>query len=501
MAVDDRDVRGTVCRQLLRRLFVFGRRVFPSLQPRERATEVIVDLEAVDAVRDERSEVAHRVGRSLLAQRNESLSHLGVENLVLFELVFGIRAGRRRIAGAAGTHVAQRAEFLEKLGRHRRRSGGRAGRRALRAKLLLETAAHRARTRRLAIDEVLQLGRIAIEIVQLRLRREDVLPSPVAHRAQIAPAVVDQRDERFGERRRVAERAAAKRGGQTAARRRRRLHADHLQHRRKQIDRTGDAVDRRARLDARSAEDERNVQRGFVHEVAVNALAVIAESFAVIRRHDDERPIGDTGVGQRRQQPADELVRPRDFPVVRPIGVLDGVAPRRLVRIVRIVQVHPRKEPLRRVRPDPRHRVRGRGVAASLNGVEKPRIVFGDVESIGERIETALQTRSPREHDGADESRGCEPRRLQRVGHQRHVAPKRRRDVVANAVLGRIASAEDRDVRRTRERHLHVRVPRERAFAGDPIDVRRRDVLRAVRADMIGAKRVDRDEEEIPRDR
>jgi hypothetical protein len=48
------------------------------------------------------------------------LSHFGVEELVLLELVLGIGAGGSRIPGSSRAHVSKRAELFEKFRRNRR---------------------------------------------------------------------------------------------------------------------------------------------------------------------------------------------------------------------------------------------------------------------------------------------------------------------------------------------------------------------------------------------
>jgi hypothetical protein len=52
---------------------------------------------------------------------------------------------------------------------------------------------------RLAVGEVLQLAWIAVEIVELGPGRQNVLPAAIAHGAKVAPPVVDEWNERFGE--------------------------------------------------------------------------------------------------------------------------------------------------------------------------------------------------------------------------------------------------------------------------------------------------------------
>ncbi len=57
--------------------------------------------------------------------------------------------------------------------------------------------------------------------------------------------------------------------------------------------------------------------RRVVRKQAVRALAVVAESFAVIRRDDDERAIEPTGALQIVEHPAERRIHIRHFAVVR----------------------------------------------------------------------------------------------------------------------------------------------------------------------------------------
>ncbi len=140
------------------------------------------------------------------------------------------------------------------------------------------------------------------------------------------------------------------------------------------------------------------MQGGFVDEIAVNVFAMLAQTLTVIRGHDDQRVVEPAVITQCGDQPADELVRPRHLAVVRTIRVLDGVAPRRLVRVVRIVKMNPGEKP--RLPLEPSNGFFGDDIAPLLDRIQKARIVFTDFEAIRIMAEAAGETGLPRQHDG-----------------------------------------------------------------------------------------------------
>ena len=234
----------------------------------------------------------------------------------------------------------------------------------------------------------------------------------------------------------------------------------------------------------------------------MHQLAVLAERFAVIGGEDEQRVVADAEARQRPVEASDQLVGPGDFAVVRALGVSRGIGFGWFVRRVRIVEMHPRKRPLAPVAFEPCRRVGDRDVAAFFQDVEEARLVRrvgAEIETIGELVEPARQTGLRRQHDRRHESGGIESGGLERLRHRRHIRGQRARDVVADAVLRRIEAGEDRDVRRPRDRCVHRRVERQRAFARDPIEVRRRDIAAAVAPEPIGAQCVDGDDENVTR--
>jgi hypothetical protein len=124
--------------------------------------------------------------------------------------------------------------------------------------------------------------------------------------------------------------------------RKRRL-AGEREQRRRDIDLPNERRDAASgRERARTPQDDRHAHRRFVHEQAVRRLTVLVEAFTVIADHRDD--------GRRREaqpvQPIDEgtdlFVDEADLAIVR--AGKGGVGRGRIVRVVRIVTIHPREE-------------------------------------------------------------------------------------------------------------------------------------------------------------
>ena len=181
--------------------------------------------------------------------------------------------------------------------------------------------------------------RIALQIVQLVLRRLDVAIARIGERGQLAPAEVVSRVERLRVHRGFRQPAGPveERLERTAAEIPRYRRLDELEDRRHQVDvldQIGDAPSR-ARV-ALLLDDQRHVHRFLVHEQAVLLLAVVAEAFAVIREQDDRRSVVELMRFQIPDQLADDLVAVRHFAVVRHVL---GEPLRRRVRLVRFVEM------------------------------------------------------------------------------------------------------------------------------------------------------------------
>ena len=261
----------------------------------------------------------------------------------------------------------------------------------------IEPGAERSYARRLSVRKISQLSRIALQIVQLGLRRQDVLPPAVADASQIAPPVVDARRQRFRKRGHVVEALAPQRGSKVPsgdARCTRNRYAGEIQDSRVEIDALSRRAYSRARHDPGTAQDKRHPDRGVVEKKAVHRLAVFAERLAVVCSHDGHRLVAQSQAGERGVEPADKIIGPRDFAVVRAIRVSRRVRFGCFVRGVRIVQMDPRERALRCVVLEPPDSVGDGHVAAFLENVEETRFVVGagaEIELVRERVEAAAQ--------------------------------------------------------------------------------------------------------------
>src|ERR1035438_49417 len=90
--------------------------------------------------------------------------------------------------------------------------------------------------------------------------------------------------------------------------------------------------------------EHRNMQRRIVQKEAVRLLSMLAQTFSVISRKNDQSiPIQALSF-KIRDKTTDLRVREGDLAIVQPILILLAVRRRRPIRIVWIVQVHPQEE-------------------------------------------------------------------------------------------------------------------------------------------------------------
>ncbi len=147
------------------------------------------------------------------------------------------------------------------------------------------------------LDPVVLLLRIVFEVVELGFRRADELPRALPDRCELAPAIEEAGHETLRVERPCLGLAVPVKGGREALSRRLdvagRADAQHLQHRREDVHALDGDVELGARRNARTAREERNVERRVVDEVAVSGLAVLLERLAVIGGDEEERALGE----------------------------------------------------------------------------------------------------------------------------------------------------------------------------------------------------------------
>ena len=139
---------------------------------------------------------------------------------------------------------------------------------------------------------------------------------------------------------------------------------------------------------------------------------------------------------------------------------------RRLVRIVRLVEVDPREAPTVPRLLEPGDRLRNRELPRLLRGAQERRGVRVRLEVGRVEVEAARQPGVGADHDRRDEGRRAEPVVPEQLGQQRHVGEHSRRGVVSDPMLRRKQTGEDRHVGGARQRHVGRHLLGQRATAG-----------------------------------
>ena len=321
--------------------------------------------------------------------------------------------------------------------------------------------------------EVVPLAGIGGDVVDLQLAGQDRFAIAVDRHHLRLPAVIEKRfhglaDDDF----RIALQQTV-----------RRVDAGPIENRVEDAARADrDATD--AVRDARSDENERNVHRGLIEQIAMLLLAMLAETFAVIAgEHDRDRTVH---LLLKRGSESSELsIHERNLAVVRLFRIAAAKRFRRRVGIVRIVVVDPEKERLRR-RPLQKVDRAIRRLLRGPFGTSARQLVIVNIES-------SRQSEAPRQGEGRHERRRSISGRMQSFADQR----LRIRDVprvFVNAVAGGIEARQHRRMRRQRLRHRRV-CPAEAPAPRRQIIERRRRHSDRFLTGCIGARRVERDKE------
>ena len=274
---------------------------------------------------------------------------------------------------------------------------------------------------------------------------------------------------------------------------RRRL-AEQRERGRHDVDHAGEFLDHRAGSDLpRRDDEERDRQRLFVEQEAVLVLAVGAEPLAVIGQHHDRGPPRRPRLLERGDQLPDEVVGERDLAAVGVAGVALAERRRGCVGRVRVEQVDPGEERPAAVLGQPVRRVRGglrpRPLAAPRAGVVVPQVVV-------EQLEPLPQPEQARGGERGDEGRGRPAAPAQLLGQRGDVVRQPEAGVVAHAVRRRVEPREDRGVGRRRQRDGGPGARHARPLRGQRVQVRRGHRGGAVARDVVGAQRVERDQQQ-----
>ena len=166
-------------------------------------------------------------------------------------------------------------------------------------------------------------------------------------------------------------------------------------------------------------------------------LFVLAESFTMIRRHDEQRLCLQAETIERLIQLTDERIGVCDLAVVRPVAIARRIGLGRFVRIVRLVQVNPQPDTIARALTFEPCKRRAQRVGAGLLQRVQLACALGFRKLVVVPIESASEASAPLQHDGRHERRGPKARAFQNFGEQRRRGELRRRQVVSYAQLPR----------------------------------------------------------------
>ena len=170
------------------------------------------------------------------------------------------------------------------------------------------------------------------------------------------------------------------------------------------------------RLVERRGDDQRHPDGRLVQQQAVLVFAVLTETFAVIGCYHDVGLVGAAGVVQPRGQPADQGVGPGDLTDVRPVGVSRPEGLGRIVRGVRIVQVHPHEERGGVVLSGPRQGGVDDLRSGTLQAAQKDRSLLGQLEIVEVAVEPLGQAPARVKDESSDEGAGAVAGLLEALG-------------------------------------------------------------------------------------
>src|SRR5216684_2543183 len=141
-------------------------------------------------------------------------------------------------------------------------------------------------------------------------------------------------------------------------------------------------------------DDHRHVQRRIVDEEAMSLLSMLAQAFAMISREYDQSVVIKPFCLQERDYAPKLRVREGNLTVVQPILILLAIRRRGLVRVMRIIQMHPQKELALRVLAQPIQRDVGYHIPGTLHRLEIRFLHPIEIEVVIIEIESLVQAKS-----------------------------------------------------------------------------------------------------------
>ena len=348
---------------------------------------------------------------------------------------------------------------------------------------------------------------ILLDVVQLASRHQNELVAPPAQASELAPSVRETWHESLGIGRELRSllRVVDEHPQAFAVNARKRCERQQVDERRRYVDDAGEPGNTGASRRSRVANDPGHPQCGFVEEEPVSSLSVRAKSFTVIRHQGHDRRFVQLSTRKPRKKLAHEAVGVGDFAAVaRGVTVLRRLERSgRIVRRVGIVEMKEREEGLR---------LRGwlgsflhpldrtfQNLFSSPLDDEPIRNGLGlRLEIVVVGIEAPGDAKSRVENEGAHEPTRPITRLVQMRREGRDRFREIEADVVVHVVPQRRLAREQRCVRGECRRRYRMNLFEQHTLLGQPVDMGRRHIAASVAGKMIGPKRIDADQNEVP---
>ena len=215
----------------------------------------------------------------------------------------------------------------------------------------------------------------------------------------------------------------------------------------------------------------------------------------MVADRDDDRVSGPVVVVEPLEEAADLRVHVGDLAEVGTVPVALGPGFRRLVGRVRVVVVDPGEEARAGGLVEPGKRRVGHLARRPLDFVERHAHGVAEVEVVEVVVEALGDPPLRVEHERRHEAAGAQPLVAQDLRQDDVFVVQVEAAVVPNPVRGRILPGEDRRMRRQRQRRHRLRLLEQHPLSRQPIEMRRLDVGKAIRADPIRPRRVQRDQQ------
>ena len=222
-------------------------------------------------------------------------------------------------------------------------------------------------------------------------------------------------------------------------------------------------------------------------------LAVLAQGLSMIGGQDEERPCGQLALIEVGKESSHERVDVSHFPPIPLSG-------RGLVGGVRIVEVKEGEEGAPGVSPrvEPIESALENGGSPPLGDESRDTLVPGIFDGVVVEIETPVESEARVQNEGSDEGGGVVPLALEVRRERRETVVEVEPDVVADSMKHRGQAGEERGVRGKRRwgdgRYVLIEDPLRR----QPIHVRRSKEGGSVARKVVGAERIDAQEDEVP---